>query len=50
VRARIVVGADADAASVEAVALAEPKVVAALAGAAPRKVVVVPGRTVNIVV
>ena len=50
VRSRITVAADADAASIEAVALADAKVVASLAGATPKKVVVVPGRTVNIVV
>ena len=50
VRSRIVVAADADAATIEAVALADAKVVASLAGATPKKVVVVPGRTVNIVV
>ena len=50
VRSRIVVAADADAASIEAVALADAKVQASLAGATPKKVVVVPGRTVNIVV
>ncbi len=50
VRSRITVSADADAATVEAVALADTKVQASLAGATPNKVVVVPGRTVNIVV
>ena len=50
VRSRITVSADADAATVEAVALADAKVQASLAGATPKKVVVVPGRTVNIVV
>ncbi len=50
VRSRITVSADADAAMVEAVALADTKVQASLAGATPKKVVVVPGRTVNIVV
>jgi len=49
VRARIVVAADADAAAVEAAALADARVIASLAGAAPRKVVVVPGRLVNVV-
>ena len=33
----------------EAAALADDKVVAALAGATPRKVIVVPGRMINIV-
>ncbi len=50
VRSRITVAADADAASIEAFALADAKVQASLAGATPKKVVVVPGRTINIVV
>ena len=50
VRSRIVVDADATAAAIEAIALADAKVVTSLAGAIPKKVVVVPGRTVNIVV
>ena len=37
-------------ADVEAAALADAKVVAALAGRVPKKVIVVPGRLVNIVV
>ncbi|MGA0894071.1 MAG: hypothetical protein ACO3S5_05560, partial [Ilumatobacteraceae bacterium] len=49
VRARITVAADADAATVEAAALADERIVATLAGAAPKKVIVVPGRTVSIV-
>ncbi len=49
VRSRIVVPADADASAIEAVALADAKVVASLGGQAPRKVIVVPGRAVNIV-
>ena len=49
VRARITVAADAAAADVEAAALAEPKIVELLAGATPRKVVVVPGKMVSIV-
>ncbi|WP_029136702.1 leucine--tRNA ligase [Nakamurella lactea] len=49
VRSRITVPADADAAAVEATALADEKIVELLAGAAPRKVVVVPGRMVSIV-
>jgi leucyl-tRNA synthetase len=49
VRARIVVAADADEATVRAAALAEPNVVAHLAGATPKKVIVVAGRMVNIV-
>jgi leucyl-tRNA synthetase len=50
VRARVQVPADADAATTEAVALADPKVVTALAGATVKRVVVVPGRLVNVVV
>ena len=50
VRARIRVPADADAAAIEALALADPQVVPHLGGAAPRKVIVVPGRMVNVVV
>jgi leucyl-tRNA synthetase len=34
---------------VRAAALADDKVIAALAGATPKKIIVVPGRTVNIV-
>ncbi|WP_300012714.1 leucine--tRNA ligase [Pseudonocardia sp.] len=49
VRSRVTVPADASAGDVEAAALADPKVVAALDGAAPRKVIVVPGRLVNVV-
>jgi leucyl-tRNA synthetase len=49
VRARVTVPADADADAVKAAALAEEKVVALLAGAEPRKVIVVPGRLVNVV-
>ena len=49
-RGHITVAADLDAAGVEAAALADPKVVASLAGAAPKKVIVIPGRMVNIVV
>ena len=50
VRGHVTVPADADAAAVEAAALADAKVVAALDGATPKKVIVVPGRMVNIVV
>lgn len=49
VRSRLVVAADADAATVEAAALADPKVAAQLGGKPPKKVVVVPGRMVNVV-
>ncbi|TVQ56392.1 MAG: leucine--tRNA ligase [Rhodobacteraceae bacterium] len=49
-RAEIAVAPDADNAAVEAAALADPDVARALGGAAPRKVIVVPGRIVNVVV
>jgi leucyl-tRNA synthetase len=50
VRGRITVDADADKATVEAAALADDKVQAFLAGATPKKLIVVPGRLVNLVV
>ncbi|MCV7174235.1 leucine--tRNA ligase [Mycolicibacterium sphagni] len=50
VRGHITVAADADKASLEASALADEKVQAFLAGAIPKKVIVVPGRLVNLVV
>jgi leucyl-tRNA synthetase len=50
VRGHITVAADADQATVEAAALADERVVAAIAGAVPKKVIVVPGRMVNVVV
>ncbi|WP_378734982.1 leucine--tRNA ligase [Nocardia brasiliensis] len=49
VRSRIQVPADADNAAIEAAALADEKIAALLSGAAPRKLIVVPGRLVNIV-
>jgi leucyl-tRNA synthetase len=49
VRSRIVVAADADAATLERAALADAKVIEFLAGKQVRKVVVVPGKMVNIV-
>ena len=49
VRGRITIAADADAATVEATALADEKVGAFLAGATPKKVIVVPGRLINLV-
>ena len=48
-RAEITVPADLGAAEIETLALAEAGVVRSLAGAAPRKVIVVPGRIVNVV-
>jgi len=50
VRGRITVSADADEATVRAAALAEPKVAAYVDGKEPRKVIVVPGRIVTVVV
>jgi len=49
VRSRITVAADAAADDVQAVAMADEKVQAALGGQAPKKIIVVPGRMVNIV-
>jgi len=49
-RGLITVAADAEADALEAAALAEEKVLAFLAGATPKKVIVVPGRLVNLVV
>lgn len=50
VRGRVTVPADAPADAVEAAALAEEKVVAFLDGRTPKKVIVVAGRLVNVVV
>jgi leucyl-tRNA synthetase len=50
VRGRITVSADADADTLQAAALTDDKVVAYLNGATPKKVIVVPGRLVNLVV
>ncbi|HXY66804.1 MAG TPA: leucine--tRNA ligase [Mycobacterium sp.] len=50
VRGRITVPAGADADAVEAAALADEKVQTSLAGATPKKVIVVAGRLVNLVV
>jgi leucyl-tRNA synthetase len=49
-RGHITVAADADRAAVEAAALSDPKIAAALDGRAATKVIVVPARMVNIVV
>jgi len=49
VRSRITVAADAQPDAIEAVALADDKIVDLLGGAAPRKVIVVPGKMINIV-
>ncbi len=50
VRGRITVATDAAVDAVQAAALADDKVTAFLAGKAPKKVIVVPGRLVNVVV
>ena len=49
VRARITVPADASPADVQAAALVEEKIAELLAGVDPRKVIVVPGRIVNLI-
>ena len=49
-RSEITVAKDAPKAEVEALALADPAVAKALAGGAPKKLIVVPGRIVNVVV
>ncbi|MDR7302040.1 leucine--tRNA ligase [Haloactinomyces albus] len=49
VRSRVVVAASAEQDEVREAALADEKIVAALEGEEPRKVIVVPGRLVNIV-
>ena len=50
VRARVTVPADASREDVQAAALADDKITELLAGGTPRKVIVVPGRLVNVVV
>jgi leucyl-tRNA synthetase len=50
VKARIQVSPDADKATIEKAALADPGIQAQLAGKLPKKVVVVPGKLVNIIV
>ena len=50
IKARLMVPTTADAAAIEALALAHADVVSALAGRAVKKLIVVPGRMVNIVV
>ena len=50
VRGHVTVPADADADAIEAAALADEKVQAFLSGATPKKVIVVAGRLVNVVV
>jgi leucyl-tRNA synthetase len=48
-RATIALPRDVDKAEAERVALAEPAVVKALEGKAPKKVIVVPNRVINVV-
>lgn len=50
VRGRVTVAADATADAVETAALADEKVVAFMAGATPKKVIVVAGKLVNVVI
>ncbi|HEY9375490.1 MAG TPA: class I tRNA ligase family protein, partial [Jiangellaceae bacterium] len=50
VRARLRMPADAEPAALQHAALQHPRVIELLAGAAPRKIIVVPGRLVSIVV
>jgi leucyl-tRNA synthetase len=50
VRARIMVAPGADAKAMEAAALADPKVQELIAGKAVKRVIVVPGKMVNVVV
>ena len=50
VRTRVILSSETDAACVEAAVLADPKVMKVLAGAPPKKVIVVPGRLVSLVV
>ena len=50
VRSRITMPTNASSADVETAALADAKVIAALAGATPKKIIVIAGRMVNIVV
>jgi len=50
VRGHVTVAADADADAIESAALADEKVQAFLSGATPKKVIVVAGRLVNLVI
>ncbi len=49
VKSRIMISADADEATMEAAALADPKIQELIGGAEIRKVIVIPGKLVNIV-
>jgi leucyl-tRNA synthetase len=50
VKARVLVPADADPGTIETIAMADAAVVAALDGKEPKRVIVVPGRMVNVVI
>ena len=50
VRTRLTVPNEADQDAIQALALADEKVIAALDGAVPKKIIVIPGRMVNLVV
>ena len=50
VKAKINVPSSADNAEIEKIALSDPKVIEALAGAAVKKVIVIKGRLINLVV
>jgi leucyl-tRNA synthetase len=50
VRTRLTVPNEADQATIQALALADEKVIAALDGEVPKKIIVIPGRMVNLVV
>ncbi|MEM7340786.1 MAG: leucine--tRNA ligase [Actinomycetota bacterium] len=50
VRSRVMVPSDADASAIEKIALSDDRIVAMLGGDAPKKVIVVPGKMVNIVI
>ena len=47
---RLTVPNEADQATIQALALADEKVIAALDGEVPKKIIVIPGRMVNLVV
>jgi leucyl-tRNA synthetase len=49
-KATIDIKRDADSGLAETMALAEPRIVAIMAGKPPRKVIVVPNRIVNVVI
>jgi len=50
VRTRLTYPHEADQATIQALALADEKVIAALDGEVPKKIIVIPGRMVNLVV